>query len=186
MLSGRGAVVSLPDLSSETLRAFSSPFVPHGKRGRRGHADVPPRRREQGDIRETRTIVASIAPQIGLAEIARSRHDESPREAARLVRRGPVPGGVQQRQCCTDAAANCRLPRGSPSTCLACGSRHTLVMAHYLCHLYRLGDQPEGALDRAWAVVERGAGGGQSRQSITTTILLLLREPFRQGPRCRS
>ena len=28
-------------------------------------------------------------------------------------------------------------------------------MAHYLCHLYRWGDRPEGALERAWAVVER-------------------------------
>jgi tetratricopeptide (TPR) repeat protein len=31
----------------------------------------------------------------------------------------------------------------------------TLAMAHYLCHLYRWGDRPEGALDRAWDVVER-------------------------------
>jgi tetratricopeptide (TPR) repeat protein len=35
------------------------------------------------------------------------------------------------------------------------GAHRTLVLAHRMCHLYRWGDRPEAALDRAWDVVER-------------------------------
>jgi tetratricopeptide (TPR) repeat protein len=39
---------------------------------------------------------------------------------------------------------------------------------HYLCHLYRWGDRPQGALDRAWSVIERmSAIDSQDERTLT-------------------
>jgi adenylate cyclase len=118
--------------------------------------------REQADVFDlqeeiTRTVVASIAPQIGLAEIARSRRDTTNLRARQLAWRaeglyldaynnGDAALMQQAITACEEAIA------ADPASLAA---RATLVMAHYLCHLYRWGDRPEGALDRAWVVVER-------------------------------
>jgi len=41
-------------------------------------------------------------------------------------------------------------------------------MAHYICHLYRWGDRPEKALDRAWNIVERmSAINSQDERTLT-------------------
>jgi adenylate cyclase len=118
--------------------------------------------REQADVFDvqeevTRTVVASIAPQINLAEIARSRRETTNLEARQLAWRaegmylqafnsGNAELMDQVITACQEAIA--ADPEALPAYA-------TLAMAHYLCHLYRWGDRPEGALDRAWDVVER-------------------------------
>jgi adenylate cyclase len=118
--------------------------------------------REETDVFElqeevTRTVVASMAPQINLAEIARARRETKDLAARQLAWRAEgmflqsVNSGnaeLMQRviSACQDAIV-------AGPECLP--AYVTLGNAHYLCHLYRWGDNPEGALDRAWAVVER-------------------------------
>ena len=49
----------------------------------------------------------------------------------------------------------------------------TLAKAHWICHLYRWGDRPDGALDRAWAVVERmTAINSQDERTLTVRGLV--------------
>jgi tetratricopeptide (TPR) repeat protein len=49
----------------------------------------------------------------------------------------------------------------------------TLAKAHWICHLYRWGDEPDGALDRAWAVVERmTAINSQDERTLTVRGLV--------------
>jgi adenylate cyclase len=118
--------------------------------------------REQADVFDlqeevTRTVVASIAPQIGLAEIARSRRDTTNLHARQLAWRA--------RGLYLDAynSGNAAMMQQTIAACeeaiavdpASLEAHATLGNAHYLCHLYRWGDRPEGALDRAWAVVER-------------------------------
>ena len=75
--------------------------------------------REQADVFDlqeeiTRTVVASIAPQIELAEIARSRRDTTNLHARQLAWRagGLYLDAYQRRQCGADAAGNHRLRGG--------------------------------------------------------------------------
>jgi adenylate cyclase len=131
--------------------------------------------REQADVFDlqeeiTRTVVASIAPQINLAEIARSRRETTNLHARQLAWRAEGMyleaysrgDGVRMQQviaACEEAIAV------EPSSLAA---HATLVMAHYLCHLYRWGDRPEGALDKAWGVVERmSAINSQDERTLT-------------------
>lgn len=118
--------------------------------------------REQADVFDvqeevTRTVVSSIAPQINLAEIARSRRETTNLEARQLAWRAEGmylqainSGNADLMQqviiACQEAIAVG--PESLPAYV-------TLGMAHYVCHLYRWGDQPEGALGRAWDVIER-------------------------------
>jgi len=136
--------------------------------------------REQADVFDlqeeiTRTVVASIAPQINLAEIARSRRDATNLHARHLAWRAEglyleaFNGGnaalMQQ------AIAACEEAIAADSASLA--AHLTLAAAHYICHLYRWGDRPDGALDRAWVVVERmTAINSQDERTLTVRGLI--------------
>jgi adenylate cyclase len=118
----------------------------------REHADV-------FDLQEeiTRTVVASIAPQIDLAEITRSRRDTTSLHARQLAwraeglfRDGMNGGNAALMQ---QAIAACEEAIAADAASLA--PHATLVWAHFVNHLWRWGARPEDALDRAWAVVER-------------------------------
>jgi len=131
--------------------------------------------REQADVfalqeEITRTVVASIAPEIDLAEIARSRRDTTSLHAWQLAMRAAglylegLNGGnaVPMQQ----AIAACEKAIAADPASLA--AYYTLVGAHWICHLYRWGDRPDGALDRAWAVVERmSAINSQDERTLT-------------------
>ena len=131
--------------------------------------------REQADVFDlqeeiTRTVVASIAPQINLAEIARSRRDATSLHARQLAWRAEglyldaYNGGdaVLMQQ----AIAACEEAIAVDPASLA--AHATLALAHWICHLYRWGDRPEGALERAWAVVERmTAINSQDERTLT-------------------
>jgi adenylate cyclase len=111
------------------------------------------------DLQEeiTRTVVASIAPEINVAEVARSRRDTTNTHARQLalraqsifwdaLRAGDAALMQQAIDACEEAIAV------DP---VSIAAHSTLTAAHEMCHLYRWGDRPEGALDRAWSVVER-------------------------------
>ena len=103
-----------------------------------------------------------------------ARHDEPPRAAARLARREVytlerINGGnaalMQQ------AIAACEEAITADPSSLA--AHFTLARAHWICHLYRWGDRPDGALDRAWAVVERmTAINSQDERTLTVRGLV--------------
>ena len=105
-----------------------------------------------------------------LAEIARSRRDTTNLHARQLAWRAAglyldaYNGGnaalMQQ------AIAACEEAIAADAASLA--AHFTLVGAHWICHLYRWGDRPDGALDRAWAVVERmTAINSQDERTLT-------------------
>jgi adenylate cyclase len=138
-------------VTAQLIDAISNNHI-WAERYDREHADI-------FDLQEeiTRTVVASIAPQIGLAEIALSRRDTTNLRARQLAWRAEglyldaySEGNAALMQ---HAITACEEAIAADPASLA--ARATLVMAHYLCHLYRWGDRPEGALDRAWVVVER-------------------------------
>jgi adenylate cyclase len=131
--------------------------------------------REQADVFElqgeiTRTVVASIAPQIDLAEIARSRHDTTSLHARQLAWRAAglfldaIKGGdavlMQQAIAASEEAI------AADAASLA--AHFTLFGAHWACHLYRWGDRPDAEIDSAWAVVERmTAINSQDERTLT-------------------
>jgi adenylate cyclase len=131
--------------------------------------------REQADIFDlqeeiTHTVVASIAPQIDLAEMARSRRDPTSLRAWQLAMRAA--GLLREAMNRGDAAlmqqvfAACEEAIAADAGSLA--AHITLWGAHWVCHLWRWGDRPEGALDRAWAVVERmTAINSQDERTLT-------------------
>jgi len=118
--------------------------------------------REQADVFDlqeeiTRTVVASIAPEIDRAEIERSRRDTTSFHAWQLARRAAglyldalKAGNAALMQ---QAIAACEEAIAADAASLR--AHFALFLAHWICHLYRWGDRPEGALDRAWAAVER-------------------------------
>jgi adenylate cyclase len=119
--------------------------------------------REQADVFDlqeevTHTVVASIAPQINLAEVVHSRRETRNLNARQLAWRAE---GLFQ-----DAALNAGNGELMQKTITACEDAiaadpdslvpyNVLGFAHFICHLYRWGDRPEAALDRAWSVCER-------------------------------
>ena len=120
--------------------------------------------RELADVFElqeeiTRTVVASIAPEIKTAEIARARRDATSDQARQLAWRAEGmfmdalghgdPALMQQ------AIATCENAIAADPASLA--ARFTLSRAQWMCHLYRWGPRPESALDAAWAVAEQMA-----------------------------
>ena len=131
--------------------------------------------REQADVFDlqeeiTHTVVASIAPQIDRAEIARSQSDPTSLHARQLAWRAAglfleaLNGGnaalMQQ------AITACEEAIAADADSLA--AHFTLFGAHWICHLYRWGDRPDDALDRAWAVVERmTAINSQDERTLT-------------------
>ena len=131
--------------------------------------------REQADVFElqeeiTHTVVASIAPQIDRAEIARSRRDTTSLHARQLAWRAAglfldaMKGGnavlMQQAiTACEEAIA---------ADAASLRAHFALFGAHWACHLYRWGDRPDAELDRAWAVVERmTAINSQDERTLT-------------------
>jgi adenylate cyclase len=136
--------------------------------------------REQADVFDlqeeiTHTVVASIAPQINLAEIARSRRDLTSLHSRQLAWRAEglyldaLNGGnaVLMQQ----AIAACEKVIAVDSASLP--AHGTLVLAHWINHLYRWGERPEGAIDRAWAVVERmTAINSQDERTLTARGLV--------------
>jgi len=120
-------------------------------------------------------VVASIAPQIDLAERARSQHDTTGNHARLLAWRAAAnladaynTGEAALMPRAIDACAEAI--RADPASLAA---HNTLVRAHWLCHLFRWGDQPEGALDRAWATVERmTAINSQDERTLTMRGLI--------------
>jgi TolB-like protein len=131
--------------------------------------------REQADIfalqeEITHTVVGSIAPQINLAEIARSRRDPTSLQAWQLAMRAA--GLLQEAMNRGDAALMPQvIAAGEEAIAADAGSlaaHFTLWGSHWVCHLWRWGDRPEGALDRAWAVVERmTAINSQDERTLT-------------------
>jgi adenylate cyclase len=131
--------------------------------------------REQADVFElqeeiTHTVVASIAPQIDRAEIARSRHDTTSLHGRQLAWRAAglfldaIKGGNAVLMQQVIAASEEALAADAASL----GANFTLFRAHWACHLYRWGDRPDAALDRAWAVVERmTAINSQDERTLT-------------------
>jgi adenylate cyclase len=122
----------------------------------------------QGEI--TRTVVASIGPQIDLAEMAHSRHDTTNLHAWKSAMRAA--GLLQEAIMGGDAAlmpqviAACEEAINADAASLA--AHQTLFGAHWVCHLWRWGDRPDGALDRAWTVVERmTAINSQDERTLT-------------------
>jgi adenylate cyclase len=118
--------------------------------------------REQADVfalqeEITHTVVASIAPQIDLAEISRSRHHTTSLHARQLAGRAAglfleaIKGGDAVLMQQVIAACEVAIAADAASV----GAHFTLFRAHWACHLYRWGDRPNVALDRAWAAVER-------------------------------
>ena len=136
--------------------------------------------REQADVFDlqeeiTRTVVASIGPQIELAEIARSWRDTTNLHARQLAWRA---GGLYldahnggNAALMLQAITACEEAIAADSSSLA--AHFTLAKAHWICHLYRWGDRPDGALDRAWAVVERmTAINSQDERTLTVRGLV--------------
>jgi TolB-like protein/class 3 adenylate cyclase len=136
--------------------------------------------REQADVFDlqeeiTRTVVASIGPQIELAEIARSWRDTTNLHARQLAWRA---GGLYldaynggNAALMQQAITACQEAIAADSSSLA--AHFTLAKAHWICHLYRWGDRPDGALDRAWAVVERmTAINSQDERTLTVRGLV--------------
>jgi adenylate cyclase len=124
------------------------------------------------DLQEeiTRTVVASIAPRIDLAELHRARRDTTDNRARLLawralgyladaLKNGEAALMPRAIEACAEAI------RADPASLAA---HNTLVAAHWYCHLFRWGDQPERALDRAWAAVERMAAiDSQDERTLT-------------------
>jgi adenylate cyclase len=146
--------------------------------------------REQADVFDlqeeiTRTVVASMAPQINLAEIARSRRDATSLHARQLAWRAEglfldaLNGGDAALM--KQAITACEQAIASDAASLA--PYVTLVLAHWVCNLYRWGDRPEGALDRAWAVVERmTAINSQDERTVTACgMIRVARGEYRGG-----
>ena len=131
--------------------------------------------REQADVFElqeeiTRTVVASIAPQIDRAEIARSRHDTTSLHARQLAWRAAglfldaIKGGDAVLMQQVIAASEEAIAADTASL----AAHFTLFGAHWACHLYRWGDRPDAEIDRAWAVVERmTAINSQDERTLT-------------------
>jgi len=136
-----------------------------GERFDRDHADIIDM---QDEI--TRTVVASIAPEINLAEIARSRRETTNLRGRQLAWRAEgmfieayksADGTLMQEtiSACEDAIS------ADPASLTGHG---TLAMAHYLCHLYRWGSHPETAVAKAWNVIERmSAINSQDERTLT-------------------
>ena len=120
-------------------------------------------------------MVASIAPRIDLAELARSRCDTTGTHARLLAWRATGhfvdalnAGNAALMQQAIDACEEAIIV--DPASLAA---HNTLALAHWMRHLYRWGDQPEGALDRAWAVVERmTAINSQDERTLTMRGLI--------------
>ena len=120
-------------------------------------------------------MVASIAPRIDLAELARSRCDTTGTHARLLAWRATGhfvnalnAGKAALMQQAIDACEEAIIV--DP---VSLAAHNTLALAHWMRHLYRWGDQPEGALDRAWAVVERmTAINSQDERTLTMRGLI--------------
>jgi TolB-like protein len=111
------------------------------------------------DLQEeiTRTVVASIAPQINLAEIARSRRDATDNHARQLAWRAR---GLLLDALSRGESALMRQAIAVGEATIAADpnflyGHESLVWAHLLSALYRWGDDPDHALDKAWVAVER-------------------------------
>jgi adenylate cyclase len=131
--------------------------------------------REQADVFDvqeeiTRTVVSNIAPQIELAEIARSRRSTANLHARHLAWRA---GGLYldaynggNAAMMQQAITACEKAIAADPSSLA--AHFTLAVAHSMCHLYRWGDRPGEALGRAWEVVERmTAINSQDERTLT-------------------
>ena len=105
----------------------------------------------------TRSIVAAVAPQVELAEVAHARRASPNGPAAQLgwrawglfsdaVSKGPASLMLEAITTATQAIT------ADPASLSACW---TLGWAYSMCHLYRWGPEPEKGLDAAWSVVER-------------------------------
>jgi adenylate cyclase len=104
----------------------------------------------------TRMVVASIAPQINLAEMARSRREPTNLHARQLALRAAglyleahKSGNAALMQ---EAATACQQAIAADASSLP--AHFTLFGAHWNSYLCRWGD-PDRELERAWAVAER-------------------------------
>ncbi len=131
--------------------------------------------RKQADIFDlqeeiTHTVVASIAPQIDLAEIARSRRDTTNLHAWQLAMRasGLLQEAIHRGDAALVQQAIAAAEEAITADAASLAAHFALFGAHWTCHLWRWGNQPEGALDRAWAVVERmTAINSQDERTLT-------------------
>ncbi len=105
----------------------------------------------------TRGIVAAVAPEVELAEMARARRASPNDTAARLIWRAQglwldvgLKGNEAHILATIDTAE--QAIAADPHSLTA---HEVLARAHWICHLMRWGPAPENALDAAWSVVER-------------------------------
>jgi adenylate cyclase len=105
----------------------------------------------------TRSIVAAVAQQVELAEVAQARRASPNDAAAQLAWRAwglfhdAISKGLTALMVEAIATATQAIS-ADPASLSACW---TLGWAYSMCHLYRWGPEPEKGLDAAWSVVER-------------------------------
>src|SRR5271166_2324532 len=108
----------------------------------------------------TRSIVAAVAPSVELAEVAHARRASPSGDAVQLawraqglfydaLRKGQPPLMLEAIATAQEAIA------ADPASLSA---HRVLASAHYFCHLFRWGPEPEKALEAAWSAVERMQG----------------------------
>jgi TolB-like protein len=104
----------------------------------------------------TRNIVAAVAPEVEFAEIAVARRASVNDAGAQLAwkARGLFYDALQKGQEALMLSAISAAEDAIAADPTSLSGHWVLVLAYRMCHLYRWGPAPEGALDRAWSVVE--------------------------------
>ena len=107
-----------------------------------------------------RGIVAAVAPELELAEIAQARHAHADENALHLTWRayGRMNEGVRKGQSepVLDAIELAKQALSRDPGSLA--AYNVLAWSYWSCHLYRWGTEPEKALDAMVAVVDQMSG----------------------------
>jgi adenylate cyclase len=105
----------------------------------------------------TRSIVAAVAPQVEVAEVATARRARPNNDAIQLTWRAQ---GLRydaqfkgQASLMLEAVSTSHQAVAADPTSLA--AHGSLAWAYWVCHLYRWGPEPDKALDAAWAAAEQ-------------------------------
>jgi adenylate cyclase len=108
----------------------------------------------------TRSVVASVAPSVELAEVAHARHATPNGQALQLAWRaqGLTNEALQKGQPLLMLEAIAMAQQAISADPASLSAHGVLGWAHCWCHLFRWGPEPENALDAAWSTVERMRG----------------------------
>jgi adenylate cyclase len=108
----------------------------------------------------TRSIVAAVAPQVELAEVATARRPSPNDDAVKLSWRAQGLSSDAmlkgQPSLMLEAIATAQQAIAADPALLS--AQGVLAFSHAMCHLWRWGPKPEKALDAAWSAVERMLG----------------------------